>query len=382
MKRIVLMCDGTWNVYSAPHQTHVALLVSLVQETGATGTEQVGAYMPGVGTGRGNHGPLWKRVDQFVGGAFGVGLKRNLRDTYRTLCQHYEPNDEVYIFGYSRGAYTARSLVGLIRTVGILPKDHKESRADEAVRYYLRRTMDQHPDNPASFAKRRGFSPQFVMSSDEQAWRASEGDPDLPIFEVTYLGVWDTVGALGVPAHLGLAASILNRSRLFHDTALSETVKSGRHAVSIDENRLSFRPTLWSNLADLNEGPQNKDSDYQEMWFPGDHGVLGGGGADDALSSYPLEWVVQGAVNAGLEINDAALAQNLKKDPMGALYPGLAKSGISVPYKRAPRVGPFKINYISEAARTRWCVSRSGGGRVYNPDTLKHLTSRLNDVCP
>lgn len=381
MKHIVILCDGTWNVLTAPYPTHVAQLTELIQER-MEEIPQVVRYLPGVGTGRGQKTWLGKRVDQFLGGGLGIGLRRNIRDAYVALCKAYAPQDRVYVFGYSRGAYTARSLVGLIRSVGIVPAERIEAEADRVMDYYKSRSMDTHPRNPASYPDRQRFSPDIATSQDELDWRGGKGW----LFELAYLGLWDTVGALGVPAHLGVAAAIFNRRALFHDTALSSMVKRGRHAVSIDEDRLSFRPTLWANLPYLNEGPQGPNSRYEELWFAGDHSVMGGGGPDDRLSSYPFDWVLRGAIEEGLRLDEAALAERIAgADPMGALSttPPERRGPLSRLYRRAPRLGPYGLPHLAPPVLKRWCVTRDAPKTRdrYTPDTLKHLTADLLRAC-
>jgi uncharacterized protein (DUF2235 family) len=122
MKRYAIFCDGTWNSAAAEHPTNVVKLAQSVDKTGATRTTQVVLYIQGVGTGGG--GPLTRWVDKVGGGAFGWGLTENIEEAYRALIFGYSPGDEIFIFGFSRGAYTARSLAGLIRASSILEPRH------------------------------------------------------------------------------------------------------------------------------------------------------------------------------------------------------------------------------------------------------------------
>ena len=134
----------------------------------------------------------------------------------------------------------------------------------------------------------------MTTGAGEAAWRAARGLPAGAPLAIGYLGVWDTVGALGVPGHLALARR-LNRGLGFHDTALSGLVGAARHAVAIDERRRTFPPTLWDNLDAMNGGAEGA---YAQRWFPGDHGSVGGGGAVSALSDEALVWVAEGAADA------------------------------------------------------------------------------------
>ena len=136
----------------------------------------------------------------------------------------------------------------------------------------------------------------MVTGEAEAAWRAERGLPAGGMLRIGYLGIWDTVGALGVPGHLRLAP-LLNRGLGFHDTALSPLVAAARHAVAIDERRRSFPPTLWDNLDALNAAAGAEV--YAQRWFPGDHGSVGGGGAVTALSDDALAWVAGGRGGGG-----------------------------------------------------------------------------------
>ncbi len=309
MKRIVICCDGTWNRSDAPQPTNVVQVAQAVAPFAKQGRKtiaQMVIYLDGVGSGRGA-GPISKFCDRQLGGIFGWGLLENIKDAYRTLIFNYEPGDEIYIFGFSRGAYTARSLAGLLRKSGLLPR-HNVNRIDEAVDLY-RRTGDlNHPDAAHIWQKRRDLSPDIATSPYDLAQRAD----DSHLLRITYLGVWDTVGALGVPSVLstiGFPVNFFNEKYNFHDTELSSSVASARHAVSIDENRATFPPALWHNLDDHDDcfglnsrfpAPRNRDALYQQLWFAGDHGSVGGGGDFHGLSNITREWVAQGAADQGL----------------------------------------------------------------------------------
>ncbi|QDC09539.1 DUF2235 domain-containing protein [Oceanicola sp. D3] len=306
MKRIAIFCDGTWNTPDAPYPTNVFHLHSMARRTAADGTSQILKYIPGVGTGFGKTG--WrKKLDKVTGGVFGVGVTKNILAGYTFLIEQYEPGDEIYVFGFSRGAFTARSLVGLIRASG-LPRHTEAWKAPEALKRYRDNAPSTKPSSEESHRFRLGFSPDVVTSQKEADWRAAQGHPVPPMLTVTYLGIWDTVGALGIPSYYKWLAQVFNRSQGFHDTQLSSMVMAARHAVSIDERRKAFPPTLWGNLGELNrENPDRKRS-YQQLWFAGDHGSVGGGGDIVGLSHVTLRWVVKGAQDQGLEFDPTQLA--------------------------------------------------------------------------
>ena len=274
MKNLAVFFDGTWN--EPNDRTNVYELYKAAPETSTQET----LYIEGVGTqGQG----LWTAIDKFVGGAFGAGLSANIRQGYRWLCQRHTPGDRIFLFGFSRGAYSARSLAGMVRKCGLLNQP-TEDNVSEAYALY-------RDDCTPSSLEAAAFRDRFSRDTD-----------------LHFVGVWDTVGALGVPGHLALARR-LNRGLGFHDTRLSGLVRAARHAVAIDERRRTFPPTLWDNLDAMNgvmgagaEGP------YAQRWFPGDHGSVGGGGAVTALSDEALVWVAEGAAAAGLALDPAAVA--------------------------------------------------------------------------
>lgn len=184
--------DGSWNRLDAPYPTNVLLTAESVLPM-ADGVGQVTFYDEGVGSEDG---------DAFAGGVFGAGLVKNLSDGYRFLIFNYSPGDEIYVFGFSRGAYTARSFVGLLSTCGILHRQHAR-RADEAVDLYKRRRLSElFQDEVLRF--RSECSPHICVSEREDAWRAkhvAQYQPgSSPLLKVKYLGVWDTVGPWAFPA--------------------------------------------------------------------------------------------------------------------------------------------------------------------------------------
>ena len=175
------------------------------------GIAQVIFYDNGVGTGK---------LDHLPGGIFGAGLMKTMADGYRFLIFNYTPGDEIYVFGFSRGAYTARSFVGLVHSCGVLGRN-VASKVNDAIALYQRRsTSSQYVEEILCF--RRDNSPDICTGVDEQHWRATSGLPlqNAPLLIIHYLGVWDTVGALGIPSRYFIS-KWLDRKFQFHDTSLS-----------------------------------------------------------------------------------------------------------------------------------------------------------------
>ena len=299
MKNIAIFCDGTWNKSDAPAPTNVVRLAQAVRNTRTQRDQpaQLVIYVEGVGTGRGA-GQIAKFFDRTLGGLFGWGLLENIKEAYRAIIFNYEPGDQIFLFGFSRGAYTARSLAGLIRKAGILPRDQVH-RIDEAIALYKARGRDNHPDSGHIQRARARLSPRVATSQTDLDMRADAS----VLLRIAYLGVWDTVGALGVPSTITFLAKPLNKKYDFHDYDLSSSVAAARHAVSIDETRTTFPPTLWKNLDKLNARFAADVPLYQELWFAGDHVGVGGGGRDGGLARIAMDFVAEGAARSGLDID-------------------------------------------------------------------------------
>ena len=275
MKRLALCCDGTWNRADqeenhAPCPTNVVRLAYRIAKRAPDGTLQVTYYDQGVGTGN--------LLDHVSGGAFGEGLEDNIYDGYRFLVANYEPGDEIYLFGFSRGAFTARSLAGMIRKCGILSRE-SVTRYRDALALYRN---DQHPDDAGPAGFRASYS---VCGTDG--------------VKIKLIGVWDTVGALGIPLR-GLRW-LTRRDYRFHDTELSGAVEHAYHALAVDERRAPFEPTLWYY--------KPKPSQHvEQVWFCGVHSDVGGGYAEVGLSDVALQWMMEKAEHAGLSLDPRSTA--------------------------------------------------------------------------
>jgi uncharacterized protein (DUF2235 family) len=281
-RRLVVFCDGTWNSADKPAVTNVCKLKDATVES----DEQLVKYEPGVGT---------KFGERIRGGAFGYGLSRNVRDCYAWLVEKYTPGDELWFFGFSRGAFTARSLAGLVRNSGILLPEHRGMVADAYKLYRSRKPGDAPWEEEAT------------------AWRARYSHP-LP--RITFIGVWDTVGALGIPV-LRFRFPGISKRWTFHDTTLSSYVDNAYHAVSIDERRKAFVPTLWvKQVKDGKVVEPPAGQTVEQVWFAGVHSDVGGGYEEPELSEIPLLWIADRARDCGLVLKPAHLARG--RDPIAA----------------------------------------------------------------
>lgn len=306
MKRLIFCCDGTWSGASSPGATNVLQVAQALAAMDQGPVPQVVYYLEGLGSAKGS---LVSSLDKYTAGAFGWGLMQDLREAYISLVFNYQPGDEVFIFGFSRGAFTARSLAGLIRTAGILDVEAIEH-LDRAVELYRSRSKGTGVDEPLSNEFRAAYSKRFYTSAHDLDYRKAKGGFDparCSAFAIEYMGLWDTVGALGIPSMI-LGAGWFNKRYAFHDTRLSGMVKSARHAVAADETVGVLEPTLWRNIQDLEDRTGNKKR-YRQEWFPGDHRSVGGGGHVTDLSAISLEWVLEGAAAQGLDLPKDLLAQ-------------------------------------------------------------------------
>lgn len=286
-KRIIICCDGTWN---EPDEipTNVTKMVRAISPLSPDGVHQVVFYDQGVGTGG--------KIDRFVGGAFGSGLEKNVLDCYRFLIHNYQLGDEIYTFGFSRGAYTARAFVGLINAVGLLEKSTLD-KLKQAYKYY--RT---EPDKRAEGQYDDNYRPEIRM-----------------------IGVFDTVGALGAPTPL--LGKFTRNWVGFFNTRICAQVKYAYHALALDERRAPFQPDLWT-------GSLNEDQYMEQCWFAGAHSDIGGGYAECGLSDIALQWMVGKAMALGLEFNQSYLDSQCKPDI--AMLP---HDSYSFSYKLLERMG-------------------------------------------
>jgi len=379
MKRLAVFCDGTWNQLSARHPSNVVRAAQAVQPRGKDGVVQLTYYNEGLGTSY----VFNQALERLLAGAFGVGLFEKIADAYRFLVFNYEPGDRIFIFGFSRGAYTARSLAGLIRKCGIVTRDRLHM-VRAAFDFYKEQGPSAHPDGARAQRFRLENSHDRPMKETDRVWRELEGVPaefnPARLFEIAYLGVWDTVGALGVPKHLFLEWLFRTAAKhQFHDTELSSIVTAARHAVAIDEDRRSFEPALWDNLERLDALP-GRQGRYRQVWFPGDHGSVGGGGDIVGLSNGSLVWILEGAEAAGLAVDPRRMAAY--RDVRDAFAP---LRNTSTPpgwferfYARAAREGPKSLAELSESALERLTARPAGKlWKPYRPKALEKLANQL-----
>lgn len=307
-KRIIICCDGTWNEPEKMKNgrrvpTNVVKLVRAIEPRDeARGIDQVVYYGRGVGTG------AFGYVDKYLGGGTGLGISRNIRDAYQFLALNYVEGDEIFCFGFSRGAYTVRCLSGMLDAAGLLDKND----------------LDHLPDAYAYYR-----TPPEKRASSKYHLRLIDLPRSRP--KIKLLGVWDTVGALGAPTPmLGTISKKLWVG--FHDAALSSLVENACQALAVDERRGPFAPALW----DRRTGQKS----VRQVWFAGVHSNIGGGYADGGLSDLALVWMVDRAREEGLVFDDKYLRDSKRVDPQ---YAGKLEDSFSLGYRflQALRVKPY-----------------------------------------
>lgn len=279
MKRLIVCCDGTWQDLESSYPSNVVKLTEGIKPIADDGTQQIVFYDAGIGT----------ESQKLSGGAAGVGIDRNIQDGYRFLCLNYVPGDEIYLFGFSRGAYTVRSLAGMIYCSGLV-KRHYVTNAAEA--YELYRNRDIKPTDNEAVEYRRTYGDRVP---------------------ITLIGCFDTVGALGIPILplFKIFQPWLHRRYAFYDTKLNREVQNAIHAVAIDEIREVFDVTLMS------KNPHAPNQQLLQKWFPGDHGCVGGGTeAYRGLSDGALKWMIDsiGELGLGLEFDISAIPTRVEPD--------------------------------------------------------------------
>ncbi|WP_086010337.1 DUF2235 domain-containing protein [Tsukamurella sp. 1534] len=264
-KALVVCCDGTWQKADNEYVSNVEKIARAVAPVGHAGEPQIVYYQRGVGS-------TGSRIERLLAGAVGIGLDDKILDCYYFLALNYRPGDRISVFGFSRGAYTARSLIGMISYVGLL-------RHDALAGDHLRRANTVYRGRPARDAK-----PDAKRDAAQEAARAEVRTHcyDAGVVRFDMLGVFDTVGALGVPG-------VTLAKYRFHDVDLSDQVSRARQALALGERRRVFEPCLW--------GGEHRD--IRQVWFDGVHLDVGGGYENCYYSDRSLLWMIGEAEQAG-----------------------------------------------------------------------------------
>lgn len=362
-KNIVLLSDGTGNSSAKLLKTNVWRIYESLDLSDPS--VQVACYDDGVGTS--SFKPL-----KLLGGALGVGLKRNVLRLYRFLCEHYDPGDRIYAIGFSRGAFTIRVLVGLICSQGIVktrptsPLAEAYPHGDAEAAGADARTTPASGTGAAVFGAElqrlsrwayRGVRREFNQTgklvdiartlrdwlirgllernraryNKDENHQVPEGDG------IRFVGVWDTVDAYGLPVDEltdGINKWVWPLSA--PDLSLSTKVRKACHVVAIDDERNTFHPVLWDECGETQTAAHINDERITQVWFAGMHSNVGGGYPDDALSYVSLKWMTDEAAKCDLSFVPTLLAHHTAKaDPFGRIYD--SRSGLKAYYRYNPR---------------------------------------------
>lgn len=300
MKNIVVFSDGTGQEGGEGANTNVYRLFNMIEDRTV---RQIAFYDRGLGTGR----------RKLSGKAFGSGISQNIQECYEFIFSNFEVGDQIFLFGFSRGAFTVRSLSGFIELVGILPKSRPELIPDAYDIYRIEDTEE-----------RKSKADAFLLQHHTMWTR------------IRCIGVWDTVGALGVPNRVLDAVNPFKNK--FHDTRFCEGVDAGFHALSIDDERRSFHPTVW----DEDSVDANKQR-VEQVWFPGVHTDVGGGYPDTGLPDITLDWMIARATGYGLHIYPRHNI-DLSPDPDGVMHD--PRGGWGRVYRRKQRSVPEGLKAV------------------------------------
>ena len=320
-KNVVVCCDGTANEFAKDRTNVAKLFFTLIKDP----ARQATFYHPGVGTMAppGFVTKIGASLAKIAGLAFGYALSNDIRDLYISIAKAYEPGDKLYLFGFSRGAYTVRALASLLHMYGLIPSGN-----DPLVPYITRmmwkiRDLRKHSDDQGSKQKSDEY---FKLARDFKDTFSRECRPH-------FVGVWDTVSSVGWftdPTALPF-------------TANNPDIAIGRHAIAIDERRAFFRTNRWlPGAAPAESGPK----DLKQVWFPGVHCDVGGGypESESGLSKIPLKWMIQEAKAAGLQVDDEKVALILGErgggfvppDPNGPMHNSMSAAWRIVEYVPKP----------------------------------------------
>lgn len=323
-RRLVLCLDGTWN--KRDDNTNIFHLYNLVANRGSDGKHQVKHYFRGVGTGV---------LDHVSGGVFGFGLDQNIREAYEWLIENYEEGDEIFLFGFSRGAFTARSLCGLLSNCGLLRPGAPLTTTQLFEGYGRMRPKPGLVGRISNLfgSKRLAFRPLYQLlrlrysakdkGNETEFWNSlSQAERWLLRYtrsiHIQCIGVFDTVGSMGVDA-LGIHW-LRTQKWAFHNTNPNRVIRHGFQALAIDENRANFAHITWNKFIPNDASEQQKQEDYRsklgesdihQRWFVGAHANIGGGYSTNPLSLFPLAWMMECAAGLGLSFRRTIARPNI-----------------------------------------------------------------------
>ncbi|WP_234300878.1 DUF2235 domain-containing protein [Sphaerospermopsis aphanizomenoides] len=348
MKRIIVCCDGTWQNLETSYPTNVVKMAQAIKPISTNSHEriyQILFYDEGLGTGN-------YLIDKIGGGAFDWGIDQAIQRAYRFLCLNYEEGDEIYLFGFSRGAYTARSLAGLIYCSGLLQRQYIR-KISEAYELYRNRDENARPSGEKAIKFRQQYGERVPIE---------------------VLGCWDTVGSLGIPDLIPYLPidNWVNEKYKFFDTRVNRYIKKAFHAVAIDEHRKAFNVTPMTH-----HSPYRETNQVKQIWFPGVHGCVGGGTQSiRGLSDATLDWMMDEVSAIGLDLDKSRVEDGIQADYKTIFYNDQKIFNIIIPSILREVDGEFSD--LHESVKRRW----QDASLNYQPENLKKFERQLNDWKP
>ena len=345
-RRIAVFLDGTWNTNT--DNTNVWRMKSLCEAD----NEQLVYYSAGVGTQFGQ---------KIGGGMFGFGLDQEVIAAYEWLIEAYREKDEIFILGFSRGAYTARSLSGLISKCGLL-----QPGAPLAVGELYDRYREANGKRTIRELKRDQAAQTGAPFDQQEQWMLTYS----AAIPVKFIGVWDTVGALGIP--FGDIPILSSANYQFLDTNLRINNAFAYHALAIDEHRKAFSPTLWTRITHQNPAPGQDAvprplSDVEQRWFVGAHANVGGGYRSDLLAQLPLKWLMAKAASHGLAFRKGvAIDGDVMKAPISDSYTSFMYGAYRIPTGWQPYYRPIgPVPVLKGDGRSKSTINETIDGSVF-----------------
>ncbi|MET0940920.1 MAG: DUF2235 domain-containing protein [Mesorhizobium sp.] len=369
-RNIVVLADGTGNSASKAFKTNVW---RLYQALDLTGSDQIAVFSDGVGTSQ-------FRPFAVIGSALGFGVKRRVLALYKFLCMNYQEGDRIYTFGFSRGAFIIRLLVGLVAREGLVEFKSQEELDRNALAAYRAFRRKAFPDSvwlPWVWLGRnlrdrmvRGWNWLTGSRSYEQV-QPQKGPRSPDELTIRFLGVWDTVAAYGLPVdELTKAVNACIWPMIFTNKSLLECVEHARQAFSIDDERRTFFPIRWDETESTpNEKAAKRSPRLLQVWFAGSHSNVGGGYPDDRLAHIPLCWMIGEAAETGLVFNPDVVADYWDyASENGRIYD--SRSGVGLFYRYHPRPVADLIGRVTPVVHSSVLLRMNKGADGYAPISL------------
>jgi len=375
-RNLIVLSDGTGNSAATPFKTNVW---RLYQALDLTDGRQVAVFGDGVGTSN-------VKILRVLGLALGVGVKRNVLELYKFLCRNYNQGDRIWAFGFSRGAFTIRLLIGLIYNQGLVAFSNEEELQRNALAAYRAYRAEAFATYiPWIWAGRK------IRNVVVRVWRRMTGAPSIRAtrahtiklnrdkIDIAFLGVWDTVVAYGLPVdELTTAVDKWVWPMKFRDSSLRENVQFARHALSLDDERRTFFPIPWCETEEAKlQEIAPRPGRLLQVWFPGVHADVGGGYPDNGLSYVPLCWMIDEAAAKGLKF-EATLVNEYRAiaAPTGRLYD--SRAGLGSLWRYQPRdaqvlMGKGNIPLVHHSVVTRMTYGNDGYAPISLPERIDVL---------